>query len=76
MPNTVRVDTLRRAAQALGGVAGLARALGFSPRQIERWLNGEEAVPTDAFLHAVDLIEDSQSGAEKAPPKGSDPQHG
>ena len=62
MPNTVRIDTLRRAAQALGSVEALGRKLGVSPRQLERWLEAEETVPTDVFLCAVDLIEDSQPG--------------
>lgn len=62
MPNAVRIDTLRRAAHALGGAMALAHKLGASPRQLERWLVGEETIPTDVFLCAVDLIEDSRPG--------------
>lgn len=72
MPNAVRMDALRRAALVLGSVEALARTIGFSPRQIERWMQGEEAIPTDVFLLAVDLIEDSSSGAGKpSPPEGN-----
>lgn len=70
MPNAVRMDALRRAAQVLGSVDALARTIGFSPRQIERWLQGEEGIPTDVFLLAVDLIENSSSDAAKRSPPG------
>ena len=76
MPNAVRIDTLRRAAHSLGGVHGLARRLGFSPRQIERWLTGEEGIPADAFLRAVDLLEDSSGDQERLPPVANDSQQG
>ena len=74
MPLTVRIGTLQRAAQAVGSSDALAVQLGVSPRQLDRWLAGEEAVPNDIFLLAVDLIElhegrgDQQRG-------GNDTQH-
>lgn len=76
MPNAARIDTLRRAAHAVGGVHGLARRLGFSPRQIERWMNGEEVIPADAFLRAVDLLDDSEPRAAEQPPAPNDTQDG
>ena len=56
MPLSIRVETLRRAAKALGSTDALAVQLGVSPRQLERWLAGEETIPGDVFLLAVDLI--------------------
>jgi len=56
MPLSIRVETLRRAAKALGSVDALAGNLGVSRRQLERWLAGQETVPSDVFLLAVDLI--------------------
>jgi len=79
MPATVRIDALRRASQWLGGIDALARALGVSPRQLETWLNGEEPVPTDMFLRAVDLIEERSQPDDcerRSPPEGNDTQHG
>ena len=57
MPLTVRISTLQRAAQAVGSSEALALQLGVSPHQLARWLAGEETVPNDIFLLAVDLIE-------------------
>jgi hypothetical protein len=41
----------------MGGEDALAQALGVSHLQLRRWLTGEETVPTDIFLLAVDLLE-------------------
>jgi hypothetical protein len=77
MPQAVRIDTLRRAARLLGGVEPLARKLRVSPRQLEAWMNGQEAVPTDIFLRTVDLIEDSRpDDTTRDPPEGNDTQRG
>lgn len=77
MPQAVRIDTLRRAARLLGGEEPLARKLRVSPRQLQAWLNGEEAVTTDIFLRAVDLIEDSRpDDKEGGSPQGNDTQQG
>jgi hypothetical protein len=74
MPLTVHIGTLQRAAQALGGSDALAVELGVSPRQLDRWLAGEEAVPDDIFLRAVDLIEMHEGRGEQQ--RGSnDTQH-
>lgn len=57
MPASARSNTLRGAAQVVGGVDALAEKLGVSRRQMDRWLSGEETVPAAVFLQAVDLIE-------------------
>ena len=68
MPNTARSHTLRGAAQVLGGADALADALGVSRLQIDRWISGEESVPADVFLLAVDLIEQHDRRKEPRPP--------
>ena len=57
MPSTARSSTLRGAAQLVGGAQALAKRLGVSELQLQRWISGEETTPTEIFLQAVDLIE-------------------
>lgn len=54
--STVHTETLRRAATAMGGEAGLARALRVSTEQAQRWLAGHDYPPTDVYLKALDLL--------------------
>jgi hypothetical protein len=75
MPNTARSTTLRGAAQVLGGVDAFAEALGVSARQLERWISGDESVPTEIFLLAVDLLEQHDRRKEPRPPDNGT-QHG
>jgi hypothetical protein len=49
--------TLARAARAVGGPEKLSWLLKLSPQQLNRWMRGAEAPPTDVFLRAVDVIE-------------------
>jgi hypothetical protein len=53
---TVHTETLRRAAAALGGEAGLAQALRVPAEQAHRWLAGEDYPSTDVYLQALDLL--------------------
>jgi len=53
---TVHTETLRRAASALGGEAGLARALHQSADQVHRWLKGDDYPSTEVYLQALDLL--------------------
>jgi hypothetical protein len=75
MPATARSTTVRAAAQALGGADALADTLGVSLLQVERWANGEESVPADIFLRAVDLLEQHERRKEPRP-SGNDTQPG
>src|SRR5687768_8351591 len=75
MPSTARCNTVRAAAQVLGGAAALAERLGVSLLQVERWASGEESVPTEIFLHAVDLLEQHDRRRQPRPP-GNDTQPG
>jgi hypothetical protein len=75
MPATARSNTLSVAARILGGTDALAETLGVSKLQVERWLGGQELVPTDIFLRAVDLLE--QHDRRKDPrASGNDTQPG
>jgi hypothetical protein len=75
MPATARSNTLRAAARVLGGTDALAEALGVSKLKVERWVGGEELVPTDIFLRAVDLLEQHDPRREPRP-SGNDTQPG
>jgi len=52
----VRAQTLRRAAQIVGGPAPLRRYLRVSALCLAAWMSGADQAPTDVFLKAVDLI--------------------
>jgi hypothetical protein len=54
--STVHTETLRRAAAAMGGEAGLAKALRVPAEQAQRWLAGDDYPPTDVYLKALDLL--------------------
>jgi hypothetical protein len=56
MPSSVHVETLRRAAQVLGGQAALREFLRVSMRQLDLWMQGAERPPAYIFLKLVDLI--------------------
>lgn len=73
----VRIDALCRATQAMGGADALAAKLGVSVLQLQRWMNGDETIPADIFLLAVDLIEDhSWPGNGHGRPEGDDTRRG
>ena len=64
----VRVETLKRAAQIVGGEQKLAIHLGVTPSHLALWLAGVEPTPSQIFLLAVDLITEDEharlTGAE------------
>jgi hypothetical protein len=51
-------DALQAAADTLGGAAQLAIYLKVPPQAVQGWLAGQEAVPLEAFLSALDVIAD------------------
>ena len=53
---SVRVSTLRRACEILGGRAQLRKYLKVSAFSLGVWMAGTEAPPTDVFLKAVDVV--------------------
>jgi hypothetical protein len=60
LPN-LYAQTLKRAAQLLGGRDPLAARLHVLPAQLARWLDGVEPAPAHVFLKAVDLLNEQDS---------------
>jgi hypothetical protein len=56
-PHNVRSRTLAKAAEIVGKDA-LRRRLNVSALVLGIWISGAESPPTDAFLKAVDIVED------------------
>ena len=52
----MRVRTLRRAAQILGGPAQLRKYLNVSALCLAAWMTGADTAPTYVFLKAVDVV--------------------
>jgi hypothetical protein len=52
----VRVWTLRRACEILGGRPQLRKYLKVSAVSLGIWMAGSEPPPTDVFLKAVDVV--------------------
>jgi hypothetical protein len=53
----VYADTLRIAANTVGGSGNLARRLGVPRDELELWLSGRQAAPLESFLTALEIIE-------------------
>jgi hypothetical protein len=51
-------ETLSCAAATMGGNDRLAQFLNVSRKRLNRWLAGEEALPNQVFLDALDVIAD------------------
>jgi hypothetical protein len=51
-----KTRTLRRAVEAVGGPEALAQALNVSPESVTAWLLGQQPLPDDAYLRALDLV--------------------
>ena len=52
----VRVRSLKRAAEIVGGDAQLALQLGVTPDRLSHWIDGVTPLPTYIFFRVVDLI--------------------
>jgi len=64
----VRVRTLCRAAEIVGGPAQLRKYLNVSALCLAAWMTGYDTAPTYVFLKAVDLVmEDSKDLTPKEP---------
>ena len=55
----VRVRTLYKAAEIVGGREPLRCRLNVSALVLAMWFSGAEPPPTDVFLKAVDIVEDA-----------------
>ena len=49
-------DTLRLAAETVGGADRLARHLGVQAEELALWISGREGIPLEPFLAALDLL--------------------
>ena len=58
---TVYAQTLKRAAERVGGAERLAVQLGVGPGDLALWIDGAAPTPPDIFLKAVDLISEHQA---------------
>ena len=56
MDRSVRVETLRRAAEIVGGPVQLRIYLNVSAICLAAWMTGVDNMPTQVFLKAVDLV--------------------
>lgn len=52
----VHVDTLRLAAETIGGSDEFARAIGVTTDRLRAWMAGIEPLPLEVFLDALDVI--------------------
>ena len=53
-------QTLAKAAEITGGTQALRRRLHVSATLLTLWLSGGQALPTDIFLKAVDIVEEQR----------------
>jgi hypothetical protein len=70
LDRSVRVRTLRRAADIIGGQAPLRRYLNVSALCLAAWMSGADIAPTYVFLKAVDLVMEDmtrESAASRKP---------
>ena len=65
----MRVRTLRRAAEILGGPAQLRKYLNVSALCLAAWMTGHDTAPTYVFLKAVDLVLEDVKDLKDVTPK-------
>jgi hypothetical protein len=67
---TVYIQTLKRAAEIVGGEEELARRLKVTPSHLTLWIDGVVTAPGDVFLKAADIVseQDLQELATKPGP--------
>lgn len=70
----VRVRTLRRAAEIMGGEQPLAVHLRVTPSHLALWLEGKEVPPDHIFLKAVDLVTEHDALPSAASPTEGAPE--
>jgi hypothetical protein len=59
--------TMRRAAQAAGGVEELAAALGTEPSVVASWIAGDACPPYETFISALALANQASGAARRSP---------
>jgi DNA-binding transcriptional regulator YdaS (Cro superfamily) len=53
---TVQHAALLRVCELLGGISKAAQSLSVSTLKVAHWLDGDEAIPEDVFLGAVQIL--------------------
>jgi hypothetical protein len=51
-----RLDVIRYAIDAVGGLHRFASLVDVKPERLSRWAEGGEPIPLDVFLDALDVI--------------------
>ena len=51
-----RIETLQHALKSAGSLSRLAKLLDVKPERLRRWAVGEEAIPLETFLEALDVL--------------------
>jgi len=54
--DTAHTRTLRRAVEVVGSPEELAETLGVSPESLAVWLVGDQALPNDVYMRALDVV--------------------
>ena len=54
--DTAHTRTLRRAVEVVGSPEELAETLGVSPESLAAWLAGDQALPNEIYLRALDVV--------------------
>jgi DNA-binding transcriptional regulator YiaG len=65
--DTAQTRTLRRAVEVVGSPKQLADTLGVSLESLAAWLAGEQALPSEIYLRALDVV--SQGPHHRSPRK-------
>jgi DNA-binding transcriptional regulator YiaG len=65
--DTAQTRTLRRAVEVVGSPKELADTLGVSLESLAAWLAGEQALPSEIYLRALDVV--SQGPHHRSPRK-------
>ena len=63
VPRPTHIKAFVRATEVLGGVAALSDYLKVPQYELMRWIMGEAAPSTNAFLSVVDLLSESDPKA-------------
>lgn len=56
----VHIETLKRAAELVGGQEALARRLEVAPRHLALWIKGMVSPPGEVFLRAADIVSEHE----------------
>jgi DNA-binding transcriptional regulator YiaG len=54
--DTAQTRTLRRAVEVVGSPQELAATLDVPPESLAAWLSGDQALPNEIYLRALDVV--------------------